>query len=52
MANSKLILTVLVAAAAVPASAAVTVLGSSSARMCYEAADFADDAADSGDPDL
>ena len=40
MAVSKLILTILAAAAAVPASAAVTVLGSSSARLCYEAADL------------
>lgn len=39
MANPRLILAILAAAAAVPASAAVTVLGSSSARLCYEAAD-------------
>jgi tetratricopeptide (TPR) repeat protein len=39
MANRKLILATLVAACAVPASASVMVLGSSNARLCYEAAD-------------
>lgn len=39
MANRKLILAALVAACAVPASASVMVLGSSNARLCYEAAD-------------
>jgi len=39
MANRKLILAALVAAISVPASAAVTVLGANSARLCFEAAD-------------
>ena len=39
MANRKLVLAALVAALSVPASAGVVVLGSSNARLCYEAAD-------------
>jgi len=39
MANRKLVLAALLAAGAVPASASVVVLGSSNARLCYEAAE-------------
>ena len=39
MATGKYLLAALLAAASVPAVGAVTVIGNSSARMCFEAAD-------------